>query len=102
MIQQDFTPLIAIRQSLPKTGLVKREGVLLALLKNGLTAFSKSFDNDIEHLMITIEINHLKKHFCVLYKPPSMNQDTFLLNLDSLLHDLSQIKEEILFCGDLD
>ena len=46
--------------------------------------------------MITDENDHSKKHFCVLYKPPSMNQDTCLLNLDSLLHDVSEIKEKIM------
>ena len=51
--------------------------------------------------MITVENNHSKKHFCVLYKAPSMNQETFLLNLDSLPHDVSQIKEKIWCCGDL-
>ena len=64
-------------------------------------ASSKSFDNDIENLMITVENDHSKKHFCVLYKAPSINQETFFLNLNSLLHDVSQIKEDLLFCCDL-
>ena len=47
--------------------------------------------------MITVENDHSKKHFCVLYKPSSINQDIFLMNLDSLLHDISQINNEDLF-----
>ena len=73
---------MAIRQPKPKTGLVKREGILLTLLKKGSTASSKSFDIGIENLMITVENVHWKKYFCVLYKAPSMNQDTFFKNLD--------------------
>ena len=86
---------------IPKNRVGKKGGGIACFVKNDLTASSKNFDNDIENLMITVENDHSKKHFCVLYKASSMNRETFLLNLDSLLHDVSQIKEEILFCGDL-
>ena len=74
---------------------------MLTLLKKGSTASSKSFDIGIENLMITVENVHWKKYFCVLYKAPSINQDTFLKIWIRILHCVSQIKEEILFCGDL-
>ena len=68
----------------------KKGGGFACFVKNGTTmAFSKSFDIDLENLMITVEIDRSKKHFCSLYKAPSMNQDTFLLSLDSLLQDVS-------------
>ena len=68
----------------------KKTGGFACSVKDGTTtAFSKSFDIDIENLMITIEIDRSKKHFCSLYKAPSMNQDTFLFSLDSLLQDVS-------------
>ena len=92
-----FTALMAIRQPLPKTGLVKREGGIACFVNFGLTAFSKSFDNRIENLIITVENDHLRQHFFVLYKTPSMNEDAFSLNLDFLLHDVSQIKKKYYF-----
>ena len=58
----------------------KKGGGIACFVKNSLTASSKSFDKDIENLMITVENDHSIKHFCVLYKAPSMNQETFLLN----------------------
>ena len=79
----------------------KKGGGIAYFVKNGLTASSKSFDIGIENLMIPAENDHSKKHYCVLYKAPLMNQDTFLLNLDCFLHFIPQIKEELLFCGDL-
>ena len=84
-----------------KSRVGKKGGGIACFVKNGSTASSKSFDNDIENVMITVENDHSKKHFCVLCKAPSMNQGILLLNLDSLVHSVSQIKKEIIFCGDL-
>ena len=75
----------------------KKGGFFFCFNPNGSTAISKIFDIDFEKPLITVENDHSKKHFCLLYKPSSINQDTFLMNLDSLLHDVSQINKEDIF-----
>ena len=87
--------------TLTKNRVGKKRGGIACFVNFGLTAFSKSFDNRMENLIIIVENDHLRQHFFVLYKTASMNQDSFSLNLDFLLHDVSQIKKEILYCGDL-
>ena len=41
-----------------KSRVGKKGGGFVCFVKNSLTAFSKSFDNDIENLMITVENYH--------------------------------------------
>ena len=86
--------------TLTKNRVGKKRGGIACFVNFGLKAFSKSFDNRIEKLIITVENDHLRQHFFVLYKTASMNQDSFSLNLDFLLLDVSQIKKEIFFCDD--
>ena len=44
--------------------------------------------------MITVENDHSKKNFCVLYKAPSMNQDPFFVEFGFLT-------SWKIFCGDV-
>ena len=62
-----FNSIYGYQTIITKNRVGKKGRCFACFVENGLTAFPKSFDNDIENLMITVENYHSKKHFSAYY-----------------------------------
>ena len=58
------------------------------------------FEGNLEHLLLTIESRKNRINFCVLYRPPSEKIQTFFETFESLLFNISEMKEQTIICAD--
>ena len=58
------------------------------------------FEENLEHLLLSIESGKKRINFCVLHRPPSEKIQNFLETFESLLFKINAMKEETIICGD--